>query len=144
MAYQYLAELPPGDHRYIIGETLRHLHIDIAGNTHRSEASFDKFWNVGSLAANGTSGLIEFRAIESMPRAAWMSLVALFWQAIALYSLEKPTPGPLIAFGPSLHDRYFLPTALWEDLRLILADLRGAGIVFPEECSGKSGSGDLR
>ena len=47
MAYQYLASLPAGeDHRYIIGETLRHLHTDISGNTHRSEISFDKFWNV--------------------------------------------------------------------------------------------------
>lgn len=132
LAYRYLAELPPGDHRYMIGETLRHLHTDSSGNTHRSEASFDKFWNVGG-PANGTSGLIEFRAVESLPHAAWMSLVTLLWQAIALHTLEKPVPGPLAAHGNKLHDQYFLPTPLWEDLCLVLADLRANGIDFPEE-----------
>src|SRR5213075_2764603 len=45
MAYQFLEKLEPGqDNRYLISETLRHLHIDRAGNTHRSEISFDKFW----------------------------------------------------------------------------------------------------
>ncbi len=132
LAYRYLAELPAGDHRYMIGETLRHLHTDISGNTHRSEASFDKFWNVGG-PANGTSGLIEFRAVESLPHAAWMSLVTLLWQAIALHTLETPVPGPLVAHGTKLHDQYFLPNPLWEDLRLVLAELRTAGLDFSEE-----------
>lgn len=132
LAYGYLAGLPKGDHRYIIGETLRHLHIDISGNTHRSEASFDKFWNVGG-PSNGASGLIEFRAIESMPHARWMSLVALLWQGIAAFTLEKPSPERLVEHGTHLHDRYFLPTPLWADLRLILADLRSVGFDLPED-----------
>ncbi len=56
LAYQYLAGLPEGEnHSYIIGETLRHLHTDNSGNTHRSEISFDKFWNV-SGPPSGTPG----------------------------------------------------------------------------------------
>ena len=133
LGYEHLAALPPGeDHRYIIGETLRHLHTDITGNTHRSEISFDKFWNVGGPPGS-TSGLIEFRAIESLPSAEWMSLVALLWQAIAAFTLDRPSPRALVAHGSRLHDRFFLPTPLWEDLRAVLADLRAGGFDFPEE-----------
>jgi uncharacterized protein (DUF2126 family) len=132
LAYQYLASLPRGDHRYLIGETLRHMHTDISGNTHRSEISFDKFWMVGG-PPSGASGLIEFRAIESLPHAGWMSAVALLWQGIALYTLEHPTSSSLATHGSALHDRYFLATPLWTDLQAVLAELRGDGIDLPED-----------
>lgn len=132
LAYRHFDTLPAGDHRYVIGETLRHLHIDISGNTHRSEISFDKFWNLAG-PPSGAAGLIEFRAIESMPKAAWMSAVALLWQAIALFTLEHPAPAALTAHGDRLHDHFFLPGALWADLKLILADLQGSGLDLPED-----------
>ncbi len=133
LGYEYLATLPPGeDHRFLIGETLRHLHTDITGNAHRSEISFDKFWNVGGPPGS-TSGLIEFRAVESLPHAEWMGLVALLWQAVAAHTLTHPSPRSLRAHGARLHDRFFLPTPLWEDLRAVLADLRADGFDFPEE-----------
>ena len=130
LAYEHLAALPEGDHRWVIGETLRHMHTDITGNTHRSEISFDKFWNVGG-PAGATAGLVEFRAIESLPHAAWMSLVALLWQAIAAHTLAHPSPRALTDHGTALHDRYFLPTPLWEDLRAVLDELRRGGLDFP-------------
>ena len=130
LAYEHLAGLPEGDHRWVIGETLRHMHTDITGNTHRSEISFDKFWNVGG-PFGATAGLVEFRAIESLPHAAWMSLVALLWQAIAAHTLAHPSPRALTDHGPALHDRYFLPTPLWEDLRAVLDALRRDGLDFP-------------
>ena len=68
MAYTFLESLPPGDHRELINETLRHLQTDVTGNSHRSEMSFDKFWNTAWPA--GALGLIEFRAIESLPRSS--------------------------------------------------------------------------
>ncbi len=133
LAYQYLAGLPEGEnHSYVIGETLRHLHTDNSGNTHRSEISFDKFWNV-SGPPSGTSGLIEFRAIESLPHARWMSLVALLWQAVAAYTLEHPMNGPLVEHGDKLHDAYFLPDVLADDLRRVLDDLRADGLSFSPE-----------
>ncbi len=133
LGYEFLATLPPGeDHRQLIGETLRHLHTDVTGNTHRSEISFDKFWNVGGPPGS-MAGLIEFRAVESLPHAEWMSLVALLWQAVAAHTLEHPSPRALIAHGRRLHDRFFLPTPLWEDLRAVLAILRADGFDFPEE-----------
>lgn len=130
MALSFLESLPPGDHRHLISETLRHLHTDVTGNSHRSEISLDKFWNVGWPA--GTLGLIEFRAIESLPEAGWMSAVALLWSALAAWLLENPRTAKLRDFSGTLHDRFFLPTVLWQDLSLVLSDLKRGGFPVDE------------
>ena len=122
MGYSFLESLPAGDHRELINETLRHLQTDVTGNTHRSEISFDKFWNTSW--PGGALGLIEFRAIESLPRADWMSSVALLWICLAAYLLEAKSPRRLRNFGTRLHDEYLLPERLWSDLEAIL-DLLG-------------------
>ena len=129
MALSFLDSLPKGDHRHLISETLRHLQTDVTGNSHRSEISLDKFWNVGWPA--GTLGLIEFRAIESLQKAEWMSAVALLWSALAAWLLENPQRGKLRDFSGDLHDRFFLPTILWQDLAHVLSDLRAGG--FPAD-----------
>ncbi len=125
MAYDVLEALPPGDHRSLINETLRHLHTDITGNAHRSETSFDKFWNPGW--PGGCLGLIEFRAVESLPTAEWMSSVALLWRCLAALAVDHRVDGPLKAYRGELHDRYFLPTPLLADLESLLDELRAAG-----------------
>ena len=113
---------PFGDVRGLIGETLRHLHADRSGNNHRSEISFDKFWNPGAPA--GCLGLVEFRALESLPRMEWSSTIALLWSALAAHLLEPGhRPTQLHDWGPALHDRQLLPSQLWADLEAILADL---------------------
>ncbi|MCE9608809.1 MAG: transglutaminase family protein [Chthoniobacter sp.] len=131
MAYQFLASLPPGDHRQIISETLRHLHTDSSGNTHRSEASFDKFWSPG--VEGGCRGLIEFRAVESLPHAAWMSAVALLWHALAAHLLASPCTASLTEHGEKLHDAFFLPSHLWADFEKVRRDLRRGGFALPEQ-----------
>lgn len=128
LAYQFLESLPPGDHRTLINETLRHLHTDIAGNTHRSEISFDKFWNPGW--PGGALGLIEFRAFESLPDPQWSSAAALLLYAIAAAALDQKKPQPLIDFGHHLHDRHFLPSILWQDLTRLLAALEKRGFLL--------------
>jgi uncharacterized protein (DUF2126 family) len=129
MAYRFLEQLPPGDHRYLISETLRHLHTDTSGNTHRSEISFDKFWNVNF--DGGCRGLVEFRAVESLPHAHWMSAIALLWHSLAAHLLEKPFKAPLVDLGDKLHDTFFLPSFLWSDFEKILRDLRAGGFKLP-------------
>jgi uncharacterized protein (DUF2126 family) len=129
MAYRFLEALPAGDHRYLISETLRHLHTDTSGNTHRSETSFDKFWNVNF--DGGCRGLIEFRAVETFPKAEWMSAIALLWKTLAAWLLAHPFTEPLVDLGDKLHDAYFLPSFLWADFEKILRDLRGAGFKLP-------------
>ena len=126
MAYRHLESLEQGqDHRYMISETLRHLHIDLSGNTHRSEISFDKFWNLEW--ETGCRGLIEFRAIESLPHPEWMSAVALLWTCIIARLFEQRRVQPLAVHGTLLHDYYFLPSGLWTDFELILHDLSRDG-----------------
>jgi uncharacterized protein (DUF2126 family) len=131
MAYQFLENLGPGDHRQLISETLRHLHTDTSGNTHRSEISFDKFWNTSF--DGGCRGLIEFRAVETLPHAHWMSAIAQLWWCLAAHLLETPFTKPLVNLNAALHDRFFLPSHLWEDLRKVLRDLRSAGMPQQED-----------
>jgi uncharacterized protein (DUF2126 family) len=120
---------PWGDHRALIGETLRHLHADRSGNNHRSEISFDKFWNPGTPA--GCLGLIEFRALESLPRLEWTQAIALLWSSLAAHLLNPVhRPTRLRDWGPALHDRWLLPSQLWADLEAVLADLAGAGLAL--------------
>jgi uncharacterized protein (DUF2126 family) len=123
---------PWGDYRALIGETLRHLHADRSGNNHRSEISFDKFWNPGTPA--GCLGLIEFRALESLPKLAWTQAIALLWSSLAAYLLDPAhRPGRLRPWGPALHDRCLLPSQLWADLEAVLADLAEANLALDPE-----------
>jgi uncharacterized protein (DUF2126 family) len=128
-----------GDYRELIGETLRHLHADRSGNNHRSEISFDKFWNPGTPA--GCLGLIEFRALESMPRAEWTNAIALLWTALAAYLLKPEyRPNSLRDWGSALHDRMLLPSQLWEDMEQILSLLEADGLKLdPAPLSGDLG-----
>ena len=120
---------PRGDHRSLIGETLRHLHADRSGNNHRCEISFDKFWNPGAPA--GCLGLVEFRALESLPQVGWSSAVALLWSSLAAHLLEPAhRPRVLRDWGPELHDRLLLPSQLWADLEAILAELAADGLAL--------------
>jgi uncharacterized protein (DUF2126 family) len=123
---------PAADHRSLIGETLRHLHADRSGNNHRSEISFDKFWNPGTPA--GCLGLVEFRALESLPEVEWSSAIALLWSAMAARLLEPAQrPTTLIDWGHALHDRMLLPSRLWDDLEAILAELAADGLALDAE-----------
>jgi len=131
MALRFLESLEPGDHRLLISETLRHLQTDVTGNSHRSEVSLDKFWNVGWPA--GTLGLIEFRAIESLPDAAGMSSVALLWTALAAWLLDNPVGTRLVDHNRTLHDRFFLPSVLWNDLQQVLTDLKSGGFPLTDD-----------
>lgn len=132
LAHRTLAQLPPGDQRVAIGETLRHLHADRSGNTHRSEISLDKFWNPAWTA--GCQGLLEFRALESMPDHRWSSAVALLFRALVVRLLEEPQrPTGLRPWGDQLHDRALLPSQLWADLEQVLADLAAAGLHLDPE-----------
>ena len=129
MAYRFLESLPADeDNRYLISETLRHLHIDLSGNTHRSEISFDKFWNLAW--ESGCRGLMEFRAVETLPHPAWMSSVALLWTCLIAMLFERRKPKALEVHGSRLHDYYFLPSALWLDFEHVLRDLHRSGFLL--------------
>jgi uncharacterized protein (DUF2126 family) len=118
--------LPTGDQRQSIHEILRHLHTDPSGNPHRSEISVDKFWS----APLGFWGLLEFRAIESLPQAKWAAAVGLLFRATLVYLLKQSYRPALKQWGQELHDRFFLPTTLWNDLTDVLTELAQFGFAF--------------
>jgi uncharacterized protein (DUF2126 family) len=127
LAHGVLEQLEGIDQRVAISETLRHLHADRSGNTHRSEISLDKFWN--PAWPGGCQGLIEFRAIESMPHHHWSSAVALLFRALVVVLLNpERRPRQLRSWGAELHDRAILPSQLWADLEAVLAELAGDGL----------------
>ena len=109
----------------------RDLLMDRSGNTHRAEISVDKLWN--PFSPNGRLGLVEFRAFETHPDCAVQSITALFVRAILARLCAAPLSAPFIRWAGELHDRFFLPAFVWQDLVAICDDLKAHGIVFDPE-----------
>lgn len=106
----------------------RDLLMDRSGNTHRAEISVDKLWN--PFAPNGRLGLVELRAFETNPSRAAQSLTALFVRAVLARLCAAPFREPFVRWGGELHDGFFLPTFLLDDLEKICADLAAHGLPF--------------
>lgn len=115
----------------LIDQFFKNLLTDSSGNTHRAELCFDKFHNLA--APNGCWGIVEFRAFETFPKPETMSLIALFVRTILARLFKAPFKEGLVRFGPDLHDRYFLPAFLWQDVQAICADLNAHGFEFDAE-----------
>lgn len=109
----------------------RDLLMDRSGNTHRAEISVDKLWN--PFSPNGRLGLVEFRAFETHPHPSVQSVVGLFLRALLARLTAAPVHGPFIRWAGELHDRFFLPAFVWEDLTAICADLKKYDIPFDIE-----------
>jgi len=122
---QSLQGAPEGE---LLDQFYRNLLTDSSGNTHRTEICFDKFCNPS--APNGKWGIIELRSFETFPKIETMSLIGLFIRTIIARLFKAPFTEPLNRFGPLLHDRYFLPTFLWEDVQAICEDLEAHGFPF--------------
>lgn len=115
----------------VIDQFYRNLLTDSSGNTHRTEICFDKFANPS--APNGKWGIIELRAFETFPEIETMSVIGLFIRTIMARLFKAPFTEPLQRFGPLLHDRYFLPAFLQEDVQTICQDLQAHGFDFQAE-----------
>lgn len=115
----------------LIDQFFKNLLTDSSGNTHRAELCFDKFHNLS--APNGCLGIVELRAFETYAQVETMSVVALFVRTILARLFKAPFKKKLRRFGPQLHDRYFLPAFLWEDVQAICADLQQHGFDFDAE-----------
>jgi uncharacterized protein (DUF2126 family) len=109
----------------------RDLLMDRSGNTHRAEISVDKLWN--PYAPNGRLGLVEFRAFETHPTRAVQSVTGLFVRAILARLAAAPFSGPFVRWAGELHDRFFLPAFVWDDLSAICDDLKKHGVPFDAE-----------
>ena len=107
---------------------LRHLLVDITGNTHRAEFCIDKLYSPDS--ARGRLGLLELRGFEMPPHLHMAMVQSLLVRSLVAWFWDEPLHAPLIRHGANLHGRYLLPHFLIHDIAAVTADLREHGIAF--------------
>jgi uncharacterized protein (DUF2126 family) len=130
LAFDYLQpgqEVPPE----VVDRLLRNILTDVTGNTHRSAFCVDKLFPAGNYRSQ--LGLLEFRAFAMPPHSRMSLLQMLLIRALVAWFWERPYTRDLIRWGTMLHDRFLLPHYIAEDLKTVIADLRGAGFGFEFE-----------